>query len=89
MQEIQFSELLTISRERRGLTQAQLAGILDIHPETYRNYEKGRRIPNAENYFLLCTILELNLNAYQNTVRWEKSLELALARLAKLMEQLA
>ena len=50
-----FKEL----RKKQGLTQAQLADILDVSVNTVQNWERGRNLPSGEN---LNKYLKINSN---------------------------
>lgn len=43
--DMEFFDRIKQLRKDKGLTQEEVASILDIPRETYRNYEKGYEIP--------------------------------------------
>lgn len=57
---------LKLLRKEKGLTQAQLANILNLDIKTYREYEKGKQLPksdiliNMSDYFKVSTDYILN-----------------------------
>ena len=52
-----FGEKLKILRRKRGLTQAQLADILNISPSAVGMYEQGRREPDNNMLAKICVLL--------------------------------
>jgi transcriptional regulator with XRE-family HTH domain len=42
-----FGMALRKARARRGLTQAEVAALLDIHPMVYSRMERGKMLPRA------------------------------------------
>lgn len=48
-----FGERLRVSRDKAGLTQAQVAETLGVSWQTISNWETGQRVPGAEDLFRL------------------------------------
>lgn len=53
-----FADKIKEARLRCGLTQEQLAELIDIHPRTYRNYETGKTVPRIQIIRKLCIALD-------------------------------
>ena len=53
-----FPERLKELRQKKGLTQQEIADLLHVNRVTYTNWEKGNREPNFEKLFLLAEYLE-------------------------------
>ena len=53
-----FPERLKELRQKKGLTQQEIADLLHVNRVTYTNWEKGKREPNFKNLFLLAEYLE-------------------------------
>ena len=49
-------------RENRGLTQAQLAAILNIETGTVSGYERGYRKPSSDTIFALSQCFEISVD---------------------------
>lgn len=52
-----FSEQIREARLKRGLTQEQLAELIDISPRTYKKYETGKTVPRIQTIRKLCIAL--------------------------------
>jgi len=50
------------SSDRKNLSQAQLAELVDLSPTSITSIEKGRQIPNAINLYLIAKVLEVDIN---------------------------
>ena len=50
---------LKFARQRKGLTQKQVAEAIHVDKTTYAHYESGRRTPNAKTWVALCQVLEI------------------------------
>jgi transcriptional regulator with XRE-family HTH domain len=57
-----FGERLRETRERRGLTQEQLAAAVGTHGPKISAYEKGQTLPGLEKAARLATALEVGLD---------------------------
>lgn len=53
---------LAALRRKKGLSQTQLAQILNISPSTEGMYEQGRRIPNLETLILMAQFFNVSLD---------------------------
>ena len=49
-------------RNRKDLSQAQLAELVDLSNNSITQIEKGRQIPNAINLYLIAKVLEVDIN---------------------------
>ena len=52
-----FNENLKVARERRQLTQTQMADALGVAKSTYSLYESGKREPNVQTIKKISDIL--------------------------------
>lgn len=57
-----FAKNLKLERIAKGLTQKQLAEMLDIKPQSYQAYEKGVTLPSVENLIKISMLLSLSLD---------------------------
>jgi transcriptional regulator with XRE-family HTH domain len=48
------------ARERLGLTQAEVAGLMDLSPVVYNRLERGRMLPSVPTLVLLCETLRVS-----------------------------
>ena len=49
-------------RNRKDLSQAQLAELVNLSPTSIVAIEKGKQIPNAINLYLIAKVLEVDIN---------------------------
>jgi len=56
-----FAQRITNLRQKRGLTQRNVAEALEIPLSTYKEWEYGRRIQGEEVYVRLAEIFEVSL----------------------------
>lgn len=59
---MEFHEKLRALREKKGLTQKQLAEQAGISFTSYGKYERGERIPDIDNMGAIATVLEADIN---------------------------
>lgn len=57
-----FSERLKELRQKKGLTQQEIADLLHVNRVTYTNWEKGNREPNFETIIKIADLLEVSLD---------------------------
>ena len=57
-----FHEKLKILRKKKGLTQQEVAELLNVGRVTYTKWEKGNREPNFENLSMLACIFDVSLD---------------------------
>lgn len=57
---LELNNQLKDARQRKSLTQKQVAEAIHVDTTTYAHYESGRRVPNAKTWVELCKILGLN-----------------------------
>lgn len=57
-----LSNRITALRNRKGISQAQLAQMLHISPSTVGMYEQGRRIPNVDILVLISKVFDVSLD---------------------------
>ena len=53
-----FPSKLKELRQARGLTQEQMAELIEVSPKTYRNYESGKTKPRVETFKRIVIALE-------------------------------
>ena len=59
-----FTNRLVQLRKKRGLTQQQIADLVNVNRVTYTNWEKGKREPSFENLVKLADLLEVSLDSF-------------------------
>ena len=57
-----FPERLKQLRQKKGLTQKDIADLVHVNRVTYTNWEKGNREPSFENLIKLADSLEVSLD---------------------------
>ena len=57
-----FHEKLKVLRKKKGLTQQEIAVLLNVNRVTYTNWEKGKREPNFEKLSMLACIFDVSLD---------------------------
>ena len=57
-----FPERLKQLRQKKGLTQKDIADLVHVNRVTYTNWEKGKREPSFENLIKLADLLEVSLD---------------------------
>jgi len=58
----QFGARLRAARDRRGMTQAQLAEATGAYPSQISNYENGEKVPEGETMVALADALDVSLD---------------------------
>lgn len=58
----QFGTRLRAARDRRGMTQAQLAEAIGAYPSQISNYENGEKVPEGETMVALSDALDVSLD---------------------------
>ena len=58
-----FNENLRLIREKKGISQTNMAKAVGIPVSTYRNYEKTTRQPSYETLIQIASILEISIDA--------------------------
>lgn len=57
-----FPERLKQLRQKKGLTQKDIADLVHVNRVTYTNWEKGNREPNFEMVLKLADLFEVSLD---------------------------
>ena len=57
-----FHQKLKVLRKKKGLTQQEVAELLNVGRVTYTKWEKGNREPNFENLSMLACIFDVSLD---------------------------
>lgn len=52
-----FKDRLKIARERKGISQSELAKLSGLQPSSISHFENGRREPSVKNIRRLCSAL--------------------------------
>src|SRR3954464_3160215 len=58
----EFGARLRAARDRRGMTQAQLAEVTGAYPSQISNYENGEKVPEGETMVALADALDVSLD---------------------------
>lgn len=73
-----IGQLIKSKREEKGLSQDQLAQMLDVTKSTVSSYETGQRRPTIDRVKMLSNILEINQSDLLDVKIPNNSLNLAL-----------
>lgn len=57
-----FHEKLKVLRKKHGLTQKEVADIVQVNRVTYTNWEKGNREPSYEDLCVLAFIFDVSID---------------------------
>ena len=57
-----FHEKLKVLRKKQGLTQKEIADIVQVNRVTYTNWEKGNREPSYEDLCVLACIFDVSID---------------------------
>ncbi len=57
----ELSDLIKEARERKNLTQEQLAEKLDLGTTTLQSIERGRRFPSLPTLLYICRVLKISI----------------------------
>lgn len=63
-----FADLITEAREKKGLTQYQVADQLGIYTNSYQQYEYGKRIPETKVMLKLIKVLDLDIEEVEKAL---------------------
>ncbi len=70
-----YRAILKKHRERKGLSQNQLAKQLGITQTFLSEIERGRKNPSLEQFFAICSVLDVKLFPEEEEYREEKESE--------------
>lgn len=59
-----FANRLINARKIRGMSQRDLASVLDVSPSSIEKYEKGKMMPSSSVLIALCKVFDLNLDYF-------------------------
>ena len=62
MDQLKIGKFISERRKAKGLTQAQLARMLDVTDRAVSKWETGRSLPDASIMLDLCAILGITVN---------------------------
>lgn len=68
-----LAETIRLAREEKGLTQENLAELLDVSTTHVRHLESGHRRPSIEKLLLLCKILDFSFDRVVKQEVWPVS----------------
>lgn len=77
-----FHKKLKELRQKKGLTQQEIADLLHVNRVTYTNWEKGNREPNLEKLSMLACIFDVSIDFLLS-----ENLEVSKERCLKLKEE--
>ena len=60
-QKKQIGQEISITREKKGLSQAEVADLVKIHPNYYARIERGDANPTLDVLLGIAEVLEMNL----------------------------
>ncbi|WP_036487195.1 helix-turn-helix transcriptional regulator [Myxosarcina sp. GI1] len=74
---LSFAQWFKLRRDLADVTQAQVAKVLNVRPQTVSNWEKGVSKPslNPEQTLKLCSILKISLEDLVKGFRGEVSID--------------
>lgn len=85
---VEFGERLRAARDKRGMTQAQLAEAVELYPSQISNYENGEKVPEGETMVLLADALDVSLDELARGIPRETPDEMRDARLRASVREL-
>lgn len=56
---IEFGEKLKQAREKKGMSQAQVANLVEIHPNYYARIERGDANPSLDMLLKIARVLDI------------------------------
>ncbi len=84
----EFGARLRAARDRRGMTQAQLAEAIGAYPSQISNYENGEKVPEGETMVALADALDVSLDELARGTPREEPDEVRDARLRASVREL-
>lgn len=69
-----LNQELKIARKLKGLTQKQIAEVIQVDTTTYAHYESGRRTPDAKTWIKLSEFLDLPVFPMQIKIEYPEGL---------------
>ena len=82
-----FSERLKLLRVARKITQARLAGLLEVDPRVYNRWERGLATPQFDTIIRIADILQVSLDELAGRKEVEKELKIHNHELSSLYQQ--
>jgi len=58
---LEFGKKVKAARLEKGLTQQDLAKIVEVTPESISYYEAGKKHPSFEKIKIICRVLNINV----------------------------
>jgi len=58
---LEFGKKVKVARLEKGLTQQDLAKIVEVTPESISYYEAGKKHPSFEKIKIICRVLNINV----------------------------
>ncbi|MBZ4419791.1 helix-turn-helix domain-containing protein [Myxococcus sp. RHSTA-1-4] len=68
-----FGKALREARARRGLTQVEVASLLDMHPMVYSRMERGKMLPRVSTLRKVATVLRTSTDELLGLARESRS----------------
>lgn len=84
-----LAEMLQGLRKAKGFSQKEVANILEISPQTYNGYEKGRNEPPVEILVRLSYLFNVSIDVLVQRDRLHKKDESAMISVAKLQDEIS
>lgn len=58
---------LKIARQRKGISQTELAKVLNVHPVSVNRWEHGVRTPSLFMIYKIASVMEMSVSELLNT----------------------
>jgi transcriptional regulator with XRE-family HTH domain len=82
-----FTERLKLFRTERKITQARLAGLLEVDPRVYNRWERGLSTPQFETIIKIANILNVSIDELAGRKEPTKNIQLHNHELQSLYQQ--
>ncbi|MCU7951917.1 MAG: helix-turn-helix domain-containing protein [gamma proteobacterium symbiont of Bathyaustriella thionipta] len=82
-----FSERLKLLRASRNITQARLAGLLEVDPRVYNRWERGLATPQFDTIIKIANILQVSIDELAGRKEAEDSSKIHNHELSNLYQQ--
>ena len=82
-----YTELLRLLRQARNITQARLAGLLEVSPRVHNRWEKGGNVSHFDSIVKIVDILQLALDELTGRQEPSQDLKIRNYQLRQLCQQ--
>jgi len=82
-----FSERLKLFRAARNITQARLAGLLEVDPRVYNRWERGLATPQFDTIIKIADILQVSIDELAGRKETDDSFKIHNHELSNLYQQ--